>query len=96
MVRIEGATRYYTSVNIAKTFFPKTDVAVLAYAQDFPDALSGGPLACSMDAPLILTNGGKQAPAVAYGKEAGLTTGAVLGGPKLITDGVAKAVFQMS
>ena len=95
-IRIEGATRYYTSVNIAKTFFPKTEMAVLAYAQDFPDALSGGPLACSMDAPLILTNGGKQAPAVAYGKEVGLATGAVLGGPKLITDSVAKAVFQMS
>ncbi|MBQ2928344.1 MAG: cell wall-binding repeat-containing protein [Oscillospiraceae bacterium] len=94
--RIEGANRYVTSVNIAKTFFPEAKSVVLAYAFNFPDGLSGGCLAHSMDAPLILTNGGKQAPAVAYGKEAGLATGAVLGGPKLITDSVAKAVFQMS
>ena len=94
--RIEGATRYYTSVNIAKTFFPNAKTAVLAYAQNFPDGLAGGCLACSMDAPLILTANGKQAPAVAYAKEAGITGGAVLGGTGLIPDKVANAIFQIS
>lgn len=94
--RIEGATRYYTSVNIAKTFFPNAKTAVLAYAQNFPDGLSGGCLACSMNAPLILTANGKQAPAVAYAKEAGITGGAVLGGTGLIPDRVANAIFQIS
>ncbi|MBQ2928233.1 MAG: cell wall-binding repeat-containing protein, partial [Oscillospiraceae bacterium] len=94
--RIEGATRYYTSVNIAKTFFPDAKCAVLAYAQNFPDGLSGGCLACSMNAPLILTANGKQAPAVAYAKEAGITGGAVLGGTGLIPDKVANAIFQIS
>ena len=94
--RIEGATRYYTSVNIAKTFFPNAKTAVLAYAQNFPDGLSGGCLACSMNAPLILTANGKQAPAVAYAKEAGITGGAVLGGTGLIPDKVANAIFQIS
>ena len=94
--RIEGATRYYTSVNIAKTFFPDAQTAVLAYAQNFPDGLSGGCLACSMNAPLILTANGKQAPAVAYAKEAGITGGAVLGGTGLIPDRVANAIFRIS
>ena len=93
--RIEGATRYYTSVNIAKTFFPNAKTAVLAYAQNFPDGLSGGCLACSMDAPLILTANGKQAPAVAYAKEAGIAGGAVLGGTGLIPDRVANAIFRI-
>ena len=94
--RIEGATRYYTSVNIAKAFFPDAKCAVLAYAQNFPDGLSGGCLACSMNAPLILTANGKQASAVAYAKEAGITGGAVLGGTGLIPDRVANAIFQIS
>ena len=94
--RIEDATRYYTSVNIAKTFFPNAKTAVLAYAYNFPDGLSGGCLACSMNAPLILTANGKQDPAVAYAKEAGITGGAVLGGTGLIPDKVANAIFQIS
>ena len=94
--RIEGATRYYTSVNIAKTFFPNAKTAVLAYAQNFPDGLSGGCLACSMNAPLILTSNGKQAPAVAYAKEAGITGGAVLGGTGLIPDKVVRSIFAMN
>ena len=94
--RIEGATRYYTSVNIAKTFFPNAKTAVLAYAQNFPDGLSGGCLACSMDAPLILTANGKQASAVAYAKEAGITGGAVLGGTGLIPDKIVRSIFAMN
>ena len=64
--RIEGATRYYTSVNIAKTFFDNPYMVVLAYGENFPDGLSAGPLAYSVGAPLILTKNGKQAPAVQY------------------------------
>ena len=94
--RIEGATRYYTSVNIAKSFFPNAKTAVLAYAQNFPDGLSGGCLACSMNAPLILTANGKQAPAVAYAKEAGITGGAVLGGTGLIPDKIVRSIFAMN
>ena len=94
--RIEGATRYYTSVNIAKIFFPNAKTAVLAYGQNFPDGLSGGSLACSMDAPLILTANGKQAPAVNYAAGAGIKAGAVLGGTGLISDAVVNKIFQIS
>ena len=94
--RIEGATRYYTSVNIAKKFFPDATCAVLAYADNFPDGLSGGPLAYSLDAPLILTMNGKQSVAVNYAKEMGIKSGMVLGGPTLISDKIVRTVFQMA
>ena len=94
--RIEGATRYETSVNIAKKFFTETDSAVLAYAQNFPDGLSGGPLAYALNAPLVLTAGGKESAAVTYAAQAGIKSGAVLGGPTLISDKVVRTIYQLS
>ena len=54
--RIGGADRYETSVNVAKKFFnqrtPKS--VVLAAGSNFPDGLSGGPLALSLNSPILL------------------------------------------
>ena len=94
--RIEGATRYYTSVNIAKTFFDNPYMVVLAYGENFPDGLSAGPLAYSVGAPLILTKNGKQAPAVQYAAGTDIEFGLVLGGPGLIPDKVANAITKAS
>lgn len=94
--RIEGATRYYTSVNIAKTFFDNPYMVVLAYGENFPDGLSAGPLAYSTGAPLILTKNGKQAPAVQYAAGTDIEYGLVLGGPGLIPDKVANAITKAS
>ena len=94
--RIEGATRYYTSVNIAKTFFDNPYMVVLAYGENFPDGLSAGPLAYSVGAPLILTKNGKQAPAVQYAAGTDIEYGLVLGGPGLIPDKVANAITKAS
>ena len=94
--RIEGANRYVTSVNIAKAFFPEAKSVVLAYAYNFPDGLSGGCLAHSMGAPLILTNSNVMKDvAAAYVQEMGITGGAVLGGPTLIRDNTVRKVFSM-
>ena len=95
VTRISGATRYDTSVNIAREFFPNASSVVLAYGQNFPDGLSAGSLACSMDAPLILTSTSKPNQAVAYATAAGIKSGAVLGGPGLISDKVVKRIFSM-
>ena len=96
VTRIEGATRYDTSVNIAKEFFPDADSIVLAYGKNFPDGMSGGVLAYSMDAPLILTLNGKEAPAVAYATERNIKSGVVLGGPTLILDRSVRKIFRMA
>jgi putative cell wall-binding protein len=55
--RIGGANRYEVAVNIAKypPFDMEPGVHVFAKGTDFPDALSGGPLAASFSAPILLT-----------------------------------------
>ena len=93
--RIGGNTRYETSVLIAKEFFPDATQAALAYAQNFPDGLSGGALAYAMKAPLVLTASGKEAAAAAYAKEQGITSGVILGGNVLISDKAVRTIFQM-
>lgn len=95
--RISGKTRYETSVKIAETFFLWPEEAVLAYAENFPDGLCGGPLAMSMfDTPLILTMTGKEAAAKAYAEEYDIHSGCILGGSKLISDASAKKIFGLT
>ncbi len=92
--RVKGKSRYETSVAIAEKFFPNPDYATIAYAENFPDGLCGGPLAMTMDAPLILTKTDKQAAAKAYVQANNIKSGAVLGGASLINDKTAKDIFS--
>ena len=94
--RIDGATRYETSVNVAKRFFDKPTCAVLAYGANFPDGLCGGPLAHSMGGPLLLVANGKSDAAIAYADSVGITYGEILGGPSLINDTNAGKIFDFS
>ena len=94
--RLAGNTRYDTSVLVAKEFFQNPNAAVLAYAQNFPDGLSGGPLAYALKAPLILTDNNKPTAAVNYGTSLGIKSGYALGGTGLISDKVVKNIFSMT
>ena len=91
--RLSGATRYDTSVAIAKTFFPNATSAVLVYGENFPDGMCGGTLACSMGAPVLLTTNSKYAVAASYTTSYGIAGGVVLGGVKLISDSVVQKIF---
>jgi len=93
--RIGGATRYETSTNVARTFFSNPSVVVLAYGENFPDGLCGGPLANSMGGPLILTANGKTKAANAYTDSVGIFSGDILGGPTLINDAGARAILGL-
>ncbi len=95
-MRIGGANRFETSANIARYFFTSPDRAVLAYAMNFPDGLSGGPLAHAMGGPLILTSNGNSAVAADYMKDANIRVGSVLGGPTLISDDEVRAIFKLA
>ena len=96
VVRLAGGDRFETSVLTAiEAFGFNTDTAVLAYGYNFPDGLCAGPLAYALGAPLILTANGDQAAAVEYATAAGASSGFVLGGPSLIDDSVAKAIFSL-
>lgn len=54
-VRVAGATRYDTSVEIAKRFPRRADVVFVATGVAFPDALTGAAAAAAAGGPLLLT-----------------------------------------
>ena len=93
--RLGGADRFETSVMIAEKFFANPESAVIAYSHNFPDGLSGGPLAFSKNGPLILTIAGKEAVAGAYLEQKGITSGAVLGGTGILSDATVKQIFGL-
>ena len=91
--RIGGKDRYETSVMIAETFFAVPDAIVLAYSQDFPDGLCGGPLALRLNAPMILSMTGKETYAKAHAEKNKIHKGKVLGGGILISDAACKKIL---
>jgi competence protein ComEC len=53
--RLAGYTQYDTSSAIAKEGWTQSDYAILAYGENFPDALAAAPLAKKYNAPILLT-----------------------------------------
>ena len=91
--RLWGQSRYETSTAVAKKFFPKAKTVILAYAQNFPDGLSGGPLAMKKKAPIVLADTKTTAAAKSYIKSAGAVQSITLGGPALISDIAVKEIM---
>ncbi|MGG7164532.1 cell wall-binding repeat-containing protein [Clostridium ihumii] len=58
VLRIDGANRYETSINIAKQFVGNDmiDSVILASGKDYPDALTGSILSKKYNAPIILVD----------------------------------------
>lgn len=55
--RISGPNRYATSVEISKEGWPDgATTVILAAGTDYPDALTGAPLAYALDAPILLAH----------------------------------------
>ena len=92
--RLSGKTRYDTSVAVAERFFNNPDAVLVAYGKNFPDGLSGGPLAYAMGAPLLLTQPGKESTAAAYVAEQTLAKAYVLGGTAAVSDETVDKIFK--
>lgn len=84
--RLYGKDRYDTSVKIAERFFETPSSAVLVCGTDFPDGLSGGPLAMRSSAPVLLAGTGDMTSIKNYLKKNDVEMEYVLGGPTLISD----------
>ena len=95
VTRLGGKTRFETSVMIAEALFEKPEGAVVAYSQNYPDGLYGGPVAAYLNAPLVLVRDANADTAAAYTKKAGITKGLVLGGPALVSDKSVRSIFSM-
>lgn len=92
--RVQGADRFETSIAIAKRFFHKPETAVVAYAWNFPDGLCGGPLAVTLDAPLILTMDKYETAAAEYIQDEVIRNGVILGGETLISRDAVNTIFN--
>src|SRR5699024_5678049 len=64
VVRLNGADRYATGVKISKKFNTRANTVYLASGLGFADALSGGVLAASKNAPVLLSRTTKLPPSV--------------------------------
>ncbi|MGD6803421.1 cell wall-binding repeat-containing protein [Rossellomorea aquimaris] len=56
--RISGDDRYQTAIEVSKKGWDSAETVVIARGDEFPDALSGAPLAYKLDAPILLTGNG--------------------------------------
>jgi len=91
--RVAGPERIATAVAVSQRGWQASQDVVLASAADFPDALAGGALAASLDAPLLLTDRAVLPPTVAAELTrlgAGRVT--ILGGGEAVGAGVSDAL----
>jgi hypothetical protein len=94
LTRVAGASRIETAIAISNTSYPTSHSAgavVLARADDFADALAGGPLAVRFQGPLLLTPTNGLTPAVRTELQRVLPVGAtvyLLGGLDAISASV--------
>lgn len=53
--RVAGSDRHETAAELSRRTFSRADTAVIASSEQFPEALIAGPLADSVDGPILLT-----------------------------------------
>lgn len=99
--RLAGSGRVETAVRISRDRYASddsADAAVLARSDDFPDALAGGPLAGTVDGPLLLTRPDELSQASADELQRILDDGAtvyLLGGESALSDQVTRDVEDL-
>ena len=95
-VRLSGKTRYETAVEISKAGFSSAEKVVIARGDEFADSMTAGPLAYSLDAPILLTRP-TSLPASVMEELTRLGTKevVVMGGTKAISREVLKSITDM-
>ena len=96
--RVWGPNRYVTSAMVAAEFFTDKQryYVTLAYGQNFPDGLSGGPLSYAIGAPLLLVRDGNEQDACDVVKNGIRSRRAkVLGGPSLISNALVEKILDV-
>ncbi|MGN9163548.1 cell wall-binding repeat-containing protein [Clostridium sulfidigenes] len=94
--RLYGKDRYATAVEVSKTGWKKSDMAVIANGTAYADALVAAPLAANYDAPILLTEAGKLTEATKTElKRLGVKTVYVVGGTSVISEATVKEMAKM-
>lgn len=89
VIRLGGADRYSTSVNIAKNFNLSGKSACVSTGDNFPDALAGSVYAANYNAPIILVGNALTDEQKAYIQSLKLSGATIFGG-----EGAVKAEVQ--
>ena len=99
IARYAGASRFDTAAAIsAKTFAPGVEVAYIAYAFNFPDALAGAAAAGTVKGPVLLVSQSGAINSATTTELARLKPARiiVLGGPGVVSDSVKAALVQFA
>jgi len=92
-MRVSGSNRYGTSIAVANEFFKgDLDSIVIASGTDFPDGLSGGPIALIYEAPLVLVKNDYYNHAVEFFKGRDAYKLVVMGGKGVVSTKVAETI----
>jgi putative cell wall-binding protein len=93
--RIYGRTRYETSLEVARQLIGTDATTVtLACGDDYPDGLSGGPLAMKLGSALVIVNGSNTKMASEYVKQLTVDTFSILGGKAILPDAAIKMITR--
>jgi putative cell wall-binding protein len=94
--RIAGANRIETAVEVSRNFFEMADVALLATAFNYPDALAAAPLAKALNAPVLLTRSDYLPPGVFEElQRLMVTTVYIIGGEGAVSSDVEDELISM-
>lgn len=94
--RLRGTNRYETSRRVADRLYDAPLCVVFAYGDNFPDGLCAGPLAATLNVPLLLVDNGDPRWAQLHVSDFDCSGGYVLGGPTLIGDDTIREIFKWS
>ncbi len=94
IVRIGGADRYATSLDVAQYFNLGNQICV-ATGSNFPDALAGSVYAAKYNAAIILADGSLPAQTVNYLKSKNLTGATIFGGEAVVSTGIEQQLQQL-
>lgn len=95
--RLAGPDRAATAAAVAEDAFDGSDQAVLASSEDHADALAGGPLAATLDAPLLLTDPDALSEATAEALEdLEVAEVTIVGGEQAVSEDVAAEVADVA
>ena len=93
VVRLAGADRYETAVEVSSHFEPGLDTVFLATGASYPDALTGSAKAGSLESPVLLTRSDRLVGATADElRRLAPERVVVLGGPAAISEKVVTSV----
>ena len=91
--RVTASSRYALSKTVAEKYFKSPKNVVIATGKAFPDALSGGPLAIKLKAPILLADSSNSSYAKSYIKSKSVKQGYILGGTGAVSAKVESGLF---